>query len=59
MTLQEFIADSVRKIPHPSVIGEVADLVYEKVRKVQGEQIAHMAVEDFIIKANKRFSLWW
>ena len=40
MTLTEFIEDAVNKIPHPSVWGEVCDLVAQKVEQQEPHNVA-------------------
>ena len=55
MTLKQFVEDAVNKIPHVSVIGEVCDLVYNKVKSLEGEEKAYMAADNFMKLANQKF----
>ena len=41
--------------PHVSVIGEVCDLVYNKVKSLEGEEKAYMAADYFMKLANQKF----
>ena len=54
MTLKEFVEDAVNKIPHPSVWGEVCDLVAQKVEQQKGTYKAQWAVDYFISLCKKR-----
>ena len=53
MTLTEFIEDAVNKIPHPSVWGEVCDLVAQKVEQQEPHNVA-WAVQYFIELCKER-----
>jgi hypothetical protein len=55
MTLKQFVEDAVDKIPHASIIGEVCDLVYNKVKAAEGEEKAYMAADYFMKLANQKF----
>lgn len=54
MTLKEFVEDSIKKVPHPSVWGEVCDLVTDSVEKVAGPDQAKIAADYFCKLAHEK-----
>lgn len=54
MTLKEFVEDSIKKVPHPSVWGEVCDLVTDRVAQIAGPDQARIAADYFCKLAHEK-----
>ena len=55
MTLKELVMDTVAKTPHFSIAGEIADLLYSRVKQVSGDDTAYMAADMYLAEINKKF----
>lgn len=54
MTLKQFVEDAISKVPHPSVWGEVCDLVTSKIESIAGPEQARIAGDYFCKLAQEK-----